>query len=332
MTINKAEVAVLGSGSWATALVKMFSSNTERVAWYIREKSIIEHIRLYNHNPRYLSTVNLDNRKLLLTGDINKAADMADILVFAIPSAFLKKSLEKLRSDISGKLICSAIKGIVPEDNFIVGEFFEKKMNIPRDKMVVLTGPTHAEEIAMEKLTYLTIASTDKYAAEKISGLLKNHYLKTVISDDIIGTEYAAVIKNIYAIAAGIAYGIGFGDNFLAVLLSNAATEMNRFVKAVYKNDRNFSSSPYLGDLLVTAYSRFSRNRMFGTLIGKGYSVRFARLEMEMVAEGYYASDCINKINNKLKVDIPIAETVYRILYEKASPSVEFNILANKLK
>jgi len=332
MADKQAEITVLGSGSWATAIVKMLSTNASRIGWWVREQNIIEHINKYNHNPTYLSTVNLDKRKLILTGDINKAVKLSDILVFVIPSAFLKQSLEKIDIDISGKLICSAIKGIVPEDNYIVGDFFQKKMNIPKENMVVLTGPTHAEEIAMEKLTYLTIASPDKTAAEKISSLFKNHYLKTIISDDITGTEYAAVIKNIYAIAAGIAYGIGFGDNFLAVLLSNAATEMKRFVKAVYKNDRDFNSSPYLGDLLVTAYSRFSRNRMFGTLIGKGYSVRFARLEMEMVAEGYYASDCINNINSELKVDIPIADTVYRILYEKANPSVEFNILSNKLK
>ncbi len=329
---EQAEVAVLGSGSWATALVKMFSSNTDNIAWYIREKEIIEHILKFRHNPKYLSTVYLDTDKLILTPDINRAVKLADILVFVIPSAFLKKSLSNLNTDISGKMVCSAIKGIVPEDNYIVGDFFHKNLNIPYRNMVVLTGPTHAEEIAMEKLTYLTIASQDRSQAERVSGLLQNHYLRTFISDDITGTEYAAVIKNIYAIAAGIADGLGYGDNFLAVLLSNAATEMNRFVKAVYKNDRDFNSSPYLGDLLVTAYSKFSRNRMFGNMIGKGYSVRFTRMEMEMVAEGYYASVCINEINKELKVETPIADTVYRILYQKASPSVEFRKLVDKLK
>ena len=329
---ESAEVAVLGSGSWATALVKMFSSNVEVIAWYIREKNIIEHIHTYKHNPKYLSTVNLDTNKLILTSDINRAVNLADIIVFVIPSAFLKKSLENLTADISRKLVCSAIKGIVPEDNYIVGDFFHKRLNIPYKNMVVLTGPTHSEEIAMEKLTYLTIASNERTAAEKVSGLLKNHYLRTFISDDITGTEYAAVIKNIYAIAAGIADGLGYGDNFQAVLLSNAATEMNSFIKAVYKNERDFNSSPYLGDLLVTAYSKFSRNRMFGNMIGKGYSVRFTRMEMEMVAEGYYASNCINEISKDLKVEIPIADTVYRILYQKASPSAEFRKLIDKLK
>ncbi|MDT8402397.1 MAG: NAD(P)H-dependent glycerol-3-phosphate dehydrogenase [Bacteroidales bacterium] len=332
MSKTQAEVAVLGSGSWATALVKMFSSNTERIAWFIREREIIEYIRQYRHNPRYLSTVNLDISKLIMTTDINEAAGMADILVFVIPSAYLKKSLAGLRTDISGKLVCTAIKGIVPEDNFIVGDFFQKRLNILEKNMVVLTGPTHSEEIAMEKLTYLTIASTEKSAAEKVALLLRNHYLKTIISDDIRGTEYAAVIKNIYAMAAGMADGLGYGDNFLAVLLSNAANEMCRFIKAVYKNERDFNSSPYLGDLLVTAYSKFSRNRMFGNMIGRGYSVKYTLMEMEMVAEGYYASDCINKLSSKLKIDIPVADSVYRILYQKADPAEEFRKLIELLK
>lgn len=332
MVKTQAEVAVLGSGSWATALVKLLSPNAEKIAWYIREKAIIDHIATYNHNPKYLSTVELDNSKLLMTTDINKAAGMADILIFVIPSAYLKKSLAGLRTDISGKMVCSAIKGIVPEDNYIVGDYFHKKLDVPLKNMVILAGPTHSEEIAMEKLTYLTIASPDRSAAEKISGLLKNHYLKTIISDDITGTEYAAVIKNIYAIAAGMADGLGYGDNFLAVLLSNSANEMKRFIKAVYMNDRDFNSSPYLGDLLVTAYSKFSRNRMFGNMIGRGYSVKYTMMEMEMVAEGYYSSDCINVINQKLKVDLPIADTVHRILYQKADPVPEFRKLTEILK
>ncbi|MEA1887521.1 MAG: glycerol-3-phosphate dehydrogenase, partial [Bacteroidota bacterium] len=225
MVRESAEVAVIGSGSWATALVKMFSSNVGRIAWYIRRKDIIDHIRTFKHNPKYLSTVNLDTQKLILTSNINTAVELADILVFVIPSAFLKKTLSGLRTDISSKLVCSAIKGIVPEDNYIVSDFFNKKLNVPYENMVVLTGPSHSEEIAMERLTYLTLASQDRSKAEILSHLLKNHYLRTVISDDIRGTEYAAVIKNIYAIAAGIADALGFGDNFQAVLLSNAATE-----------------------------------------------------------------------------------------------------------
>jgi glycerol-3-phosphate dehydrogenase (NAD(P)+) len=329
---KQAEVTVLGSGSWATALVKLLSPNADRIAWFIREKGIIDHIATYSHNPRYLSSVELDSSKLLMTTDINEAVEMADILIFVIPSAYLKESLAGLSTDLSGKLVCSAIKGIVPEDNYIVGDFFHKKMQVALKDMVILTGPTHSEEIAMEKLTYLTIASRDRSAAEKISRLLKNYYLKTIISDDITGTEYAAVIKNIYAIAAGMADGLGYGDNFLAVLLSNSANEMKKFIKAVYMNDRDFNSSPYLGDLLVTAYSKFSRNRMFGNMIGRGYSVKYTMMEMEMVAEGYYSSDCINEINKKLKVDLPIADSVHRILYHKADPAPEFRKLTEILK
>lgn len=328
----KADVAVLGSGSWATAIVKMLTPNVERIAWYIREKEIIKHIQEHKHNPKYLSTVNLDTQKLQLTGDINEAIGIADILIFVIPSAFLKSEISALNQDISGKTICSAIKGIVPEENSIVGNFFHNAYSVPFEKLVILTGPSHAEEIAMEKLTYLTIASYNEDSAAEVAELIQNHYIKTIISDDIIGTEYAAVIKNIYAIAAGIATGLGFGDNFLAVLLSNALSEMCSFIKAVFKTNRDINSSPYLGDLLVTGYSRFSRNRMFGTMIGKGYSVRFTQMEMDMVAEGYYASDCINEINKTVQANIPIADTVYRILYEQANPSTEFRKLTEILK
>jgi len=332
MVKTQTKVAVLGSGSWATALIKVLSSNNESIAWYIREREIIDHIQKYNHNPRYLSSVNLDCSKLVMTTDINMAASLADILLFVIPSAYLKESLEGLKIDISGKLVCSAIKGIVPEDNLIVGDFFINRLKVPEKRLVIITGPSHSEEIAMEKLTYLTIGSPEQKTAEKIARLFETHYLKTIISDDIRGTEYAAVIKNIYAIAAGMADGIGYGDNFLAVLLSNAANEMKRFIKAVYRTERDFNSSPYLGDLLVTAYSKFSRNRMFGNMIGKGYSVKFTLMEMVMVAEGYYASNCINEINRKLKVEIPIADSVYRILYQKADPVSEFRNMTEILK
>lgn len=332
MAAAKTEVSVIGSGSWATALVKMLSGNASGITWYIHEQEIIDHILVHKNNPRYLSMVNHNLDNINLTNDINHAFDSSETIVLVIPSAFLKDSLEGLRVDISGKTVCSAIKGIVPEFNQIVGDFLHKNYSLPYDNLVVLTGPTHAEEIAMEKLTYLTIASKDSSKAVRISGLLENYYLRTVISNDITGTEYAAVIKNIYAIAAGIAQGLGYGDNFQAVLIANAVTEMRNFIRAIYSNDRDINSSAYLGDLLVTAYSKFSRNRTFGNMIGRGYSVHFTRMEMEMVAEGYYASDCINEINQSLRVNIPVADTVYRILYEKANPSGEFNELIKILK
>lgn len=332
MIKQQADVTVIGSGSWATAIVKLLCKNSERIGWYIYEREIINHIRLHNHNPRYLSAVNFIPDKLILTNNINEAVSLSEIIIFVIPSAFLKAQMKKLTYDISGKTVCSAIKGIIPDDNTIVGEFLHTTYNIPYNNLVILTGPTHAEEIAMEKLSYLTVASLEEERAVKVAALLRNYYLKTIISDDIFGTEYAAVLKNIYAIAAGICHGMGYGDNFLAVLLANCATEMKRFIEAVHLNDRDIKNSAYLGDLLVTGYSQFSRNRMFGNMIGKGASVRSARAEMTMVAEGYYASQCIHIINETLKVDLPIAETVYRILYEKAIPSVEVEKMTEILR
>lgn len=332
MTSQHAAVTVVGSGSWATAIVKMLCSNTDRIGWYIHEKEIIEHIKMHNHNPRYLSSVDLDPDKLILSNDINEAVSLSDIIIFVVPSAFFSIQLRGLTTDISEKTVCSAIKGIIPEENMIVGEYLHSKYNIPYNNLVILTGPTHAEEIAMEKLTYLTVASLEENRAIMVAAMLNNFYLRTIVSDDIFGTEYAAVLKNIYAIGAGISYGLGYGDNFLAVFLSNCATEMKRFIEAVYSTERDIKNSAYLGDLLVTGYSKFSRNRMFGNMIGKGSSVSFALMEMTMIAEGYYASECIHMINEKLGVDIPIADAVYRILYKNAQPAVEIKNVSEILR
>lgn len=330
--IINTDVTVIGSGSWATALVKLLSTNASRICWYIQQEDILKHLKKHNHNPRYLSAVNFKPDKLVLTSDINKAVNSSDTLIFVTPSAFLKENIKGMTVDISGKTICSAIKGIVPDENTIVGEFFHKEYNVPFENIVIITGPSHAEEVAMEKLTYLTIASQDKNRSKLIISMLKNHYLRTIISDDIFGTEYSAVMKNIYAIAAGICVGLGFGDNFLAVLLSNAAMEMKKFIDTIHPGEREMNSSPYLGDLLVTGYSQFSRNRMFGNMIGKGYSVNNALMEMTMVAEGYYSANCIHKLRSKMEISIPIAETVYRILYENAVPSSEIHNLTKILK
>lgn len=329
---NVSDVAVIGSGSWATAIVKLLSSNTSAICWYIQFDDILKHIKKYNHNPRYLSALNFNPEKLILTGDINKAVSSAEIVILVTPAAFLKDTLKPLKVTFKNKTVCSAIKGFIPEDNCIVGEFLHKKYKVPYPDIVVITGPSHAEEVAMEKLTYLTIASQNSEKAISVAGLLKNHYLRTIISDDIYGTEYAAVMKNIYAIAAGICIGLGYGDNFLAVLLSNAAFELRLFIDSFHPVDRDINSSAYLGDLLVTGYSQFSRNRAFGTMIGKGYSVRNALLEMTMIAEGYYASKGIHKLRSEMNLRIPIAETVYRILYENGVPSKEIHNLTKILK
>lgn len=329
--MEKPKFAVIGGGSWATAIAKMLCENQEKIAWYMRSTYALECIKHQKHNPNYLSSVQFDNDKLILTNDINEAVLFADYVIFAIPSAFLKGELDKLTVDLSDKIIFSAIKGIVPETSLIVGEHFHSKYNIPYDNIGVLTGPCHAEEVAMERLSYLTIACSDKIKAKYVAKNLSSYYIKAKTTDDIIGTEYAAVLKNIYSIAAGIAHGLGYGDNFQAVLMSNAIREMKKFIRKVHKMKRNINNSAYLGDLLVTGYSVFSRNRMFGNMIGKGYTVKSAQMEMSMVAEGYYAAKSAYKLNQEYKADTPIINAVYRILYEGKEAKVEFKKLTEKL-
>jgi len=325
--------AVLGGGSWATAIVKMLCVNQEKVGWYMRNSDAIGFIKIQKHNPNYLTSVTFDTDKLDLTDDINAAVNEADILVFAIPSAFLGSELKKLTTSLKNKIIFSAIKGIVPETGLIVGEHFHKQYDIPFENIGVITGPCHAEEVAMERLSYLTIACADKEKAEYLANNLSTDYIKTKITKDIIGTEYAAMLKNIYAIAAGIAHGLGYGDNFQSVLMSNAIREMKRYTKRIYKIDRNINDSAYLGDLLVTGYSTFSRNRMFGNMIGKGYTVKSAQMEMSMVAEGYYATKSAFEIKSKFKkkVKTPIIDAVYEVLYEGKNAKKVFLGLTDKL-
>jgi glycerol-3-phosphate dehydrogenase (NAD(P)+) len=323
--------AVLGGGSWATAIVKMLCENLDEVSWYMRSIYAIEHIRKQEHNPNYLSSVEFDINQLHLSNDINKIVKEADVLIFAIPSAFLKRELDHLTESFDGKIIFSAIKGIVPESSLIVGEHFHKTYNIPYENIGVITGPCHAEEVALERLSYLTIASADEEKAKLVAKHLSSDYITTKTSDDIIGTEYAAMLKNIYAIAAGIAHGLGYGDNFQSVLMSNAIREMKKFIKKVHKMKRNINDSAYLGDLLVTGYSVFSRNRMFGNMIGKGYTVKSAQMEMSMVAEGYYATDSAYKIVKNTGAKTPIINAVYGILYQGKEPKKVFKKLAEKL-
>lgn len=325
------KIAVLGGGSWATAIVKMLSENLETVGWYMRSAYAIAHIKQNKHNPNYLSSAELHPEQLDLTDDINTIVANYDLLIFAIPSAFLKSELEKLTTSLEHKIIFSTIKGIVPETGLIVGEHFHKNYQIPFKNIGVITGPCHAEEVAMERLSYLTIACQDKEKAKELSKYIAGRYIKTKISDDIIGTEYAAMLKNIYAIAAGIAHGLGYGDNFQAVLMSNAIREMKRFIKKVHHMKRNINHSAYLGDLLVTGYSIFSRNRTFGNMIGKGYTVKSAQLEMSMVAEGYYAAKSAYKINQKNRAKTPIIDVVYSILYQGKDAKEEFEKLTNLL-
>lgn len=328
---NKPKFAVIGGGSWATAIAKMLCENQEKIAWYMRSTYALEHLKHQFHNPNYLSSVEFDTDQLALTNDINEAVKFADYVIFAIPSAFLSAELEKLTESLDGKTIFSAIKGIVPETSLIVGEHFHTNFNIPYENIGVITGPCHAEEVALERLSYLTIACSDKNKAKVVAKNVSSHYINAKISDDIIGTEYAAVLKNIYAIAAGIAHGLGYGDNFQAVLMSNAIREMKKFIRKVHRMKRNINNSAYLGDLLVTGYSIFSRNRMFGNMIGKGYTVKSAQMEMSMIAEGYYASKSAFKLNQEYGAKTPIIDAVYSILYENKDPKKVFKKLTEKL-
>lgn len=330
---SQLKYAVLGGGSWATAIVKMLCENLDEVGWYMRSVYAKEHIEKHQHNPSYLSSVEFHLEKLKLSNDINEIVTYADILIFVIPSAFIHTELEKLNVDISNKIIVSAVKGIIPESGLLVGEHFHDIYKIPFENIGVIAGPCHAEEVALERLSYLTISCADQEKASTIADALSSEYIRTKISDDIIGVEYAVMLKNIYAIAAGIAHGLGYGDNFQSVLMSNSIREMKRFIKKMHKMKRNINNSAYLGDLLVTGYSVFSRNRTFGNMIGKGYRVKAAMMEMNMVAEGYYATKSaflLNKRNEK-KARLPIINAVYNILYEDKNAKKVFKKLTEKL-
>ncbi|GAB1308268.1 NAD(P)H-dependent glycerol-3-phosphate dehydrogenase [Urechidicola sp. KH5] len=328
---NIPKIAVFGGGSWATAIVKMLCENLGKVGWYMRSESSLEYIKQNQHNPKYLSSVEFDVNQLYLSNDINEMVVYADYLIIVIPSAFVKEELDKITIPLENKVLFSAIKGIIPSSGLIVGEHFHDIMKVSFENIGVITGPCHAEEVALERLSYLTLACQDESKATILGKCLSSNYINTITSDDIIGTEYAAMLKNIYAIAAGIAHGLGYGDNFQSVLMSNAIREMKRYIKKVHKMKRNINNSAYLGDLLVTGYSVFSRNRMFGNMIGKGYTVKSAKFEMVMVAEGYYATKSAYEINKKNGARTPIIDATYRILYEGRRPKAQFKKLTELL-
>lgn len=328
------KIAMIGGGSWATAIIKMLTDNdTEKeVFWWMRNEIAINHIKEFKHNPHYLSAVEVRLPTQNISNDIQNIIHQADFVILNVPAAFLKETLSAVNpADFKGKKIVSAIKGIVPEDNLIIGEFLHEKFQVPYHDILVISGPCHAEEVALEKLSYLTIACTALNNASTFATLLNTRYIKANVSDDIFGTEYAAVLKNIYAVASGICHGLGYGDNFQAVLISNAIREIKDFVDAVHPINRDIKESAYLGDLLVTAYSQFSRNRTFGNMIGKGYTVKSAQLEMNMIAEGYYATQCMHIKNQAAGIKMPICLAVYRILYQNQSPLAQIKWLAEQL-
>ncbi len=330
---ENSKIAVIGGGSWATALAHVVLQNSSHINWYIYENEIIDHIKQHRHNPQYLSSLLFDTQQITFYNDIAEVIKESDIILMVVPSAYVKSTMGLDDIDFSGKIFISAVKGIIPGDNLTVTQYFGKRYNIPDERLLVISGPSHAEEVAMQRLTYLTVACSDIKLADEIAGIIKCSFVKTISSTDVVGIEYVAVLKNIFALSAGIAHGLGYGDNFIAVLVSNALQEMKRFLNKVHKSStkRKINHSVYLGDLLVTAYSQFSRNRTFGTMIGKGYSVKSAQLEMNMVAEGYYAVACIHEMNKNYEIKLPITEAVYNVLYEKISPSIEMRLLTEKL-
>jgi glycerol-3-phosphate dehydrogenase (NAD(P)+) len=329
---------IIGSGSWATALAKILTDNSHHINWWIRNAKTIEQIQKRKHNPHYLSSVYFDTSLLSLQNDIEKVITDSDIIIVAVPSAFIEETLANLNNDaFVNKKIVSAIKGIIPHQNVLLNAYLLKQFEVSLEDYFVVLGPCHAEEVATEKLSYLTFSGIDVTKAEEIASYFKTDYINTIVNHDILGVQYAAVLKNIYALGAGIAHGLDYGDNFLSVYIANSADEMAGFLRkagiehivvgehdeedpVTHRKAPNYAASVYLGDLLVTCYSLYSRNRTFGNMIGKGYSVKSAQLELNMVAEGYNASKCIYDLNKDIQAEMPIAETVYKILWENVKP------------
>lgn len=322
-------IAVMGGGSWATALAKLLLNNCESIIWYMRRDDRIEDFKRLRHNPAYLSDVEFDIQRIEFSSDINYVCDSADTLLMVMPSPYFKSHLEKLTTDISEKYVVSAVKGIVPDENQIISEYMQQHYGVKEERMMVVSGPCHAEEVALGRLSYLTVGCNDIDHAALFANALSGKAMKTITSSDVIGIEYAAVLKNVYSIASGIVHGLKFGDNFQAMLVSNAIREMERFIDTINPRPRQICDSVYLGDLLVTSYSRFSRNHNFGSMIGRGLSVKAARMEMEQTAEGYYGTKCIHEINQRYGVTMPILNAVYDILYRNYRPSKAFSAMAD---
>ena len=331
MEITK-KIALLGSGSWASAIVKILHISQKSVSWYIREPEILEGILETKHNPMYVSDIEYNTNKLKLFGDVNEAVKDADIIIFCVPSKFVASLCNGITEDLSKKQLVTAVKGMEPEKIMLVSEYLQERFNVSTDQMAVISGPCHAEEVALERMSYLTIGSSNQQLASEVAEMMSVSFIHTCVSKDMEGIEYSAVMKNVMALATGIAHGLGYGDNFTSVLITNAIQEMKRFLDAVKPMQRDINDSVYLGDLLVTAYSHFSRNRSFGMMIGKGYSVKAAQLEMNMIAEGYNGVYCIVHANERYNVDMPITQAVYNILYERHSARREFKALSEKFK
>ena len=323
----------MGGGSWATAIAKILLSTEDSINWFIRRKDRIEEFRKLGHNPAYLTNVQFDMNRINFYSDINEVVENSEVLVFVTPSPYFKSHMEKLKVKLSDRFIVSAIKGIVPEDNLLMSEYLHRFYGVPEENICVLAGPCHAEEVALEHLSYLTVGCKNPDNARAFARKMNNRFVKTSVSMDVAGIEFGSVLKNVYAIASGICYGMNYGDNFQSVLMSNSLNEMTRFVNtACPLENRVISDSVYMGDMLVTCYSNFSRNRVFGTMIGKGYSIKDAQEEMQMVAEGYYGTKCMHELNEHYHVDMPILNAMYNILYEHVAPQMEIKLLTDSFK
>ncbi|HYF33476.1 MAG TPA: NAD(P)H-dependent glycerol-3-phosphate dehydrogenase [Chitinophagaceae bacterium] len=339
------KIGIIGSGSWATALAKIVTDNNTSINWWVRNDHIVNHLLQRHHNPNYLSSVYFNTGLVSLSTDVARVVTDSDCIVIAVPSAYVVNTLEPLPEDcFAGKKVVSAVKGILPESNLLLNDYLKQQYSLQLNDYFTVMGPCHAEEVAAEKLSYLTFSGLDQEVTAQIAGYFATPYLNTILNNDVYGVQFAAVLKNIYALGAGIAHGLEYGDNFLSVLIANSADEMAGFLRAVgirhievgihdsedpitHRKNANYAASVYLGDLLVTCYSLYSRNRTFGNMVGKGYSVKAAQLEMNMVAEGHNASRCIYLINKDIKAEMPIADTIYRILWENVKPSKGFNII-----
>lgn len=327
------QVAIMGGGSWATAIAKIVLDHQPSINWYMRRDDRIEEFQQLGHNPAYLTSVHFDVNRIHFSSDINWVAKNSDTLIFVTPSPYIKSHLKKLKTNLKNKLVVTAIKGIVPDENMTVSHYFQHVFDVPEDQVACIGGPSHAEEVALDRLCYLTVGCRSLENAKAVAEVLSSKKVKTSLSTDIEGIEYGSVLKNVYAIAAGICHGLKYGDNFQSVLIANALQEMERFLQTVEPDaSRNISKSVYLGDLLVTTYSNFSRNRVFGTMIGQGYSVKTAQLEMEMIAEGYFGTKCMKDLNKRYHVNTPILDSMYNILYERISPAVEIKILSESFR
>ena len=329
---NVGKIAIIGGGSWATAIAKIVVSHTHHIGWYMRRDDRIEDFKRLGHNPAYLMSAHFNTDEIFFSSDMNKIAQAYDTLVFVTPSPYFKNQLRKLKTSLRDKFIVTAIKGIVPDENLVCSEYFHQVYDVPYENLACIGGPSHAEEVALERLSYLTVGCMDLDKAQAFTDVLTSEFIKTKTASDVIGIEYSSVLKNVYAIAAGICNGLKYGDNFQAVLMSNAVQEMNRFLTAIHPIERSIYDSVYLGDLLVTGYSNFSRNRTFGMMIGKGYSVKSAQIEMEMIAEGYFGTKCMKEINRHMHVNMPILDAVYNILYERINPQIEIKLLTDSFR